>query len=141
MSYRLNKYHNNAFGLLDPFFEDFFADTNRTYNELMKTDITDEGEAYQLKIDMPSINKEDIKISLNEGYLNVEASFNKNDENKGNKYLRRERHYGSASRSFYVGDNIKEEDISAKLENGVLILDIKKPVENKVEEKKYIEIK
>ena len=79
-------------------------------------------------MDLPAIKKEDIKISLNEGYLKISATFH--DENEKNeqhgKYIHKERHYGSYSRSFYLGENVNEKDIHAKLENGVLTLNIEK---------------
>ena len=135
------RYNNqNPFELFDPFFNDFFGlDRNAKYNEVMKTDIIDHEDSYEMKIDLPEIKKEDIKMSLDEGYLTIEAKIEKNtDEN--NKYIRKERYYGEYKRSYYIGDNINEEDIDAKLNDGVLTLNIKKK-EVKAPEKKYIEIK
>ena len=135
------RYNNNPFDLFDPFFNDFFGlERNAKYNEVMKTDIIDHKDSYEMKIDMPEINKDDIKMSLEDGYLTIEAKVEKNtDEN--DKYIRKERYYGEFKRSYYVGDNIKEEDIDAKLENGVLTLNIKKIEEVAKPEKKYIAIK
>ena len=136
------RYNNNdPFDLFDPFFNDFFGlERNAKYNEVMKTDIIDHKDSYEMKIDMPEINKDDIKMSLENGYLTIEAKLEKNtDEN--DKYIRKERYYGEFKRSYYVGDNVKEEDIDAKLENGVLTLNIKKIEEEKAPEKKYIAIK
>ena len=135
------RYNNqNPFELFDPFFNDFFGlDRNAKYNEVMKTDIIDHEDGYEMKIDLPEIKKEDIKMSLDDGYLTIEAKIEKNtDEN--NKYIRKERYYGEYKRSYYIGDNINEEDIDAKLNDGVLTLNIKKK-EVKAPEKKYIEIK
>ena len=110
-------------------------------SRIMKTDIKDEGGHYLLKVEVPEIKKEDIKLSLDEGYLTISASMNNESEEKGkNNYIRRERHYGSFSRSFYVGDGVKEEDVKAKLQDGVLSLTVKKDVETTKEEKKYIAI-
>ena len=134
------RYNQNPFELFDPFFNDFFGlDRNVKYNEVMKTDIIDHDDAYEMKIDMPDINKEDINLSLDDGYLTIEAKVNK-EENTNDKYIRKERYYGKYERSYYVGDAVKEEDIDAKLENGVLTLNIKK-VEPTKPEKKYIEVK
>ena len=135
------RYNNNPFDLFDPFFNDFFGlERNAKYNEVMKTDIIDHKDSYEMKIEMPEINKDDIKMSLENGYLTIEAKLEKNtDEN--DKYIRKERYYGEFKRSYYVGDNIKEEDIDAKLDNGVLTLNIKKIEEEKAPEKKYIAIK
>ena len=146
-NYAVANANHEGFGLLDPFFDDFFdlpfyptREANH-FNQIMKADVSDEGDHYLLKLDVPAIEKKDIKISLNEGYLNVAASTNiNNDEkNKQGKYIRRERFYGTYSRSFYVGEEVKESDIKAKLENGVLELNVAKktPVQP---EKKYIQI-
>ncbi len=135
------RYNNqNAFDLFDPFFNDFFGlERNAKYNEVMKTDIIDHEDSYEMKIDLPEIKKEDIKMSLDDGYLTIEAKLEKNtDEN--DKYIRKERYYGEFKRSYYVGEAVAEEDIDAKLDEGVLTLNIKKK-EAKAPEKKYIEIK
>ena len=135
---RYNK--QNPFDLFDPFFNDFFGlDRNAKYNEVMKTDIIDHDGSYEMKVDMPEIKKDDIKMSLNDGYLTIEAKVEKNtDEN--DKYIRKERYYGEYSRSYFVGHGVTEDDIDAKLENGVLTLNIKKE-EKEAPEKKYITIK
>ncbi len=92
---------------------------------------------------MPGFKKEDIKAQLKDGYLTISASTsaNNDEQDKDGRYIRRERYAGSCSRSFYVGEGVKEEDIRAKFENGILKLSIPK-VENKpqVEEQKYIAI-
>ena len=136
----VNYNKQNYFDLFDPFFNDFFGlERNAKYNEVMKTDIIDHDDSYEMKIELPEIKKEDIKMSLDNGYLTIEAKVENNtDEN--DKYIRKERYYGEFKRSYYVGDTINEEDIDAKLQDGVLTLNIKK-VEPKVPEKKYIEIK
>lgn len=136
----ISKYRHNSFGLLDPFFDDFLGDYHVS-NEIMRTDIIEEENDYLLKIEVPDIKKENIKLSLSEGYLTVNVSFKEsNDEKHHGKFLRRERHYGEASRSFYVGENVKQEDVSASLENGILTLVVKKETE-RVPDKTYIEIK
>lgn len=132
-----------SYSLIDPFFENFFnhrQERNSYFNEVMKTDIKDEGDHYQLAIDLPSIKKEDIKLALDDGYLTVSASFNREDKENNGKYLHRERHYGNYSRSFYVGDQVKEEDIKAKLDEGVLRLSIRKTEEKETDSKKFISI-
>ena len=106
----------------------------------MKTDVKDNGDHYELKVELPEIKKEDIHLSLNEGYLNIEASIKQNnDESKHGHYIRKERYYGNFSRSFYVGEKIHQEDIKAKLADGVLTLLVPKEKEE-VNQKKYIEI-
>lgn len=131
----------NPFGLIDPFFDDFFEKENRGYS-LMKTDITDEGDHYLMKIDLPEVKKDDIKISLKDGSLTISAEYNNenNQKDKHGKYICRERHYGTYSRSYYVGENVKFEDIKAKLDNGVLTLTIAKKEAKEDKEDKYIAI-
>ena len=126
-------------------FDDFmdFPFGGMKTNMMMKTDIRDAENSYELDIDMPGFKKEDIKAQLKDGYLTISASTNGNsdEKDKNGRYIRRERYAGSCSRSFYVGEGVKEEDIRAKFENGILKLSIPK-VENKpqVEEEKYIAI-
>ena len=135
-----NMIKNDNYGILDPLFDELFFG-NKNKHEVMKTDIKDEGDHYLMKIDLPEVKKENIKLSLEDGYLIVSAKFDYNNEDKEkNNYIRRERHYGSFSRSFYVGDGVKEEDVKAKLQDGVLSLTVKKDVEASKEEKKYIAI-
>ena len=91
---------------------------------------------------MPGYEKEDIKIHIEDGYLNIHAKTNsKNDEKEDGKFVRKERYYGECSRSFYIGDNISEDEIHASFKNGTLKLEIPKKEEKKeLPEKKYIEI-
>lgn len=119
------------------FMDDFFSDTH-SYS-LMRTDIKEEEDKYVLDIEMPSIDKKDIKIELNDGYLKVSASKEREANEGRNRYLRKERFYGSYSRSFYVGEDVQNEDISASLDKGVLTINIKK-VEEVKKEPKTIEI-
>ena len=113
------------------------------YNTLMKTDVRDTKDGYELDIDMPGFAKEDIKAELKDGYLTISAASKKDNDQKdeNGKYIRRERYAGSCSRSFYVGDQISQEDVKAKFENGILKLSIPKKEEKPaVEENKYISI-
>lgn len=129
-------------GFFDPFIEDFFGKEYKrgTNSELMKTNIKDNGDHYLFEVEMPAVKKENIKVSIEDGYLTIIAEYNNNEtENNNGKFIRRERYYGTASRSFYVGEGTNENDIEAKLENGILILSVKK-IEEKKPEKKYIEI-
>ena len=109
----------------------------------MKTDVRDTKDGYELDIDMPGFAKEDIKAELKDGYLTISAASKKDNDQKdeNGKYIRRERYAGSCSRSFYVGDQISQEDVKAKFENGILKLSIPKKEEKPaVEENKYISI-
>ena len=126
-------------------FDDFmdFPFGGMKTNMMMKTDIRDAENSYELDIDMPGFKKEDIKAQLKDGYLTISASTNGNsdEKDKNGRYIRRERYLGSCSRSFYVGEGVKEEDIKAKFEDGILKLSVPKvDAKPQVEEKKYIAI-
>ena len=130
----------NNFDLFDDMFSDpFFTGTE---NKVMKTDIKEKKDKYEIEMDLPGYEKDDIKIEIQDGYLTVHAKVNKNeDEKEDGKYVRKERYIGECSRSFYVGDNVKEEDIKAKFKNGTLKLEVAKKDEQKeLPDKKYIQI-
>lgn len=128
----------NEFDLFDEMFNDPFF--TRGENKLMKTDIKEKKDHYELEVDLPGYEKENIKIELSDGYLTVHASMNKEIDDKDSKYVHKERYVGECSRSFYVGEGIKEEDIKASFKNGTLTLTLPKGKEEKEEEKKYIDI-
>lgn len=110
---------------------------------MMKTDVRDDGTNYQLAIDLPGFKKEDIKAELKDGYLTIAANHeeNKDEKDENGKFVRRERYTGSCRRTFYVGDNIKQEDIKAGFENGVLQLQFPKEAPKAVESTpQYIQI-
>lgn len=109
---------------------------------VMRTDVKETDQGYEIDIDLPGFKKEDVKVQLKNGYLGIQASQNVNNDQKDDngKYIRRERYTGSVSRSFYVGDKVKEEDIHAKFEDGILKLSLPKEEARKVEQNKYIAI-
>ncbi len=126
-------------------FDDWMSFPFRNFNtnSLMKTDIRETDGSFELDIDMPGFNKEDLKAELKEGYLTISASTNKDngEKDENGKYIRRERYVGSCSRSFYVGEDSKQDDIKAKFENGILKISVpKKESQPKVEEDKHIAI-
>ncbi len=130
-------------------FDDFFNDLARPVrqlipsNQLMKTDIRETDDAFELDIDLPGFKKEDVKAQLKDGYMTIRAESKKDEETKNEKgtYIRRERFYGTTERSFYVGDAVKEEDIKARFEDGILKVTVpKKTAVPEVEEEKYIAI-
>lgn len=124
---------DDMFGM-DPFFE-------RKEMKLMRTDIREKGDNYIIEIDLPGYDKEDIQIEMEKGYLKVSAKTTKETDNsEDEKYIHKERFYGECSRSFYVGENLKEEDIKAAFKNGILTLTFPKEQPKKLEEKKYIQI-
>ena len=115
----------------------------RRGRNLMKTDIRETDHSYELEMDLPGFKKDEIRVSLENGYLTVSAAKGLDQdeqEKKTGKYIRRERYSGSCSRSFYVGDGVTEEDIKARFEDGILKLDIPKKDAEKIEQKKYISI-
>ena len=126
----------------DDFFRDDFFDRKDKMNyNLMKTDIREDDKSYLLEVDLPGYSKDDIKIDITDGYLTINAKVEKenNDENKN--YVRRERFTGEVSRSFYVGEDIKEDEVKASFKNGILTLEVPKlNLEDKKKDKKYIEI-
>ena len=141
--------------LFDDFFDDVPFFDNRAENQIekklygrhahnvMKTDIKETDDNYELIVDLPGFKKDEIKVSLEDGYLTIEAAKGLDEdeqEKKSGKYIRKERYSGSMSRSFYVGENMKEEDIHAKYENGILTLDVPKEQKKAVPEKRYIAI-
>ena len=130
----------NRFDLLDDIFSDpFFTEGE---SRVMKTDIKEKGDKYLIDIDLPGYDKNDVKIEIEDGYLTVHASSTKkNEEKEDGKFVRRERYEGSCSRSFYIGDEVKEEEIKASFKNGILKIEIPKKNEKKdLPNKKYIQI-
>lgn len=109
---------------------------------MMKTDVKETENGYEVSIDLPGFKKDEVKIHLDHGYLTIAAAkgLDKDEEDKKGKYIRRERYAGSMSRSFYVGEGVKQSDIHAKYEDGILKLDIPKQDKKAVEESKYISI-
>ena len=116
----------------DNFFDDWMNDFPTKYF----------GDGYDVEIDLPGFNKDDIHAELEDGYLTVTASRDANEDQKDDngKYVRRERYVGKCSRSYYVGEGITENDIQAKFENGILTMHIPKKDQKQVENKKFIAI-
>ena len=137
--------------LFDDFFDFPFYDDRaekKLYGHhaanLMKTDIQEHDDGYTLEMDLPGFKKDEIKASLENGYLTItaEKGLEKDQkEEEGKKYICRERYSGSCQRTFYVGDEIEQDDIKASFKHGILRLDIpKKQPKPQVEEKKCISI-
>lgn len=107
---------------------------------LMKTDVHEQEDHYEVDIDLPGFKKEEISLNLEDGYLIVAAAkgLDKDEKTKKGRLIRQERYAGSMQRSFYVGEDLTEEDIKAKFENGVLRLTLPKKETPKVPEKKTI---
>ena len=131
----------NSFDLFDDFFNDDFLP--RKERNLMKTDIKEHKNKYTVEVDLPGFTKDNIDLSLNNGYLNIHAKVEKKDDKEDEgKFLHRERFYGECSRNFYVGEEVEEKDIEAEFKNGILKIDIPKKEEvKKLPETKQITIK
>ena len=137
-------------------FDDFFADpfglmsANRSDEALygkharnmMKTDVRELDGSYELDIDLPGFKKDEISVDLKNGYLTIGATkgLDKDEKDKNGKYIRRERYAGVCSRSFYVGNVVRPEDISAKYEDGILKLSVPKAVKKELPETTSVEI-
>ena len=125
-------------------FDDFFTDPfsmipsgrdvlyGKHGKNLMKTDVRETDNSYELDVDLPGFKKDEINVEIADGYLTIQASkgLDKDQQDKDGKYIRQERYAGSCSRSFYigeyVGENITEEDVHAKFEDGILRLSVPK---------------
>jgi HSP20 family protein len=126
--------------LMNTFDRDFFSHWDSS--KLMRTDVKENDDNYELKVNLPGLKKEDVRIELNQDYLTISAKAqNANDEKDDNgKYVRRERYYGSYQRQFYLGEGVKQEDIRASMADGVLTLTIPKVDQQQVETVHRIEI-
>ena len=129
-----------------PFEREFWGRQNPAYTKntknLMKTDIREHDAGYELDIDLPGFKKDEIKAELENGYLTISATkgTSNDEQDKKGKYIRRERYAGTMQRSFYVGEDVTQEDIKAKFEDGILKLSIPKKDAQTVETKKTIAI-
>ena len=142
--------------LFDDFFDDVPFFDNRAENQIekklygrhahnvMQTDIKETEGGYELEMDLPGFTKDEIKVSLEDGYLTIEAAKGLDEdeqEKKTGKYIRKERYAGACQRSFYVGDNLTQEDIKGEFKHGILKLFVpKKEAKPAVEQKKYVSI-
>ena len=128
------------------FDRDFWGRKNPLYGKnaknIMKTDIREHDDGYELDIDLPGFKKDEINVELENGYLTISAAkgLDKDGQDKKGKYIRNERYAGAMQRSFYVGDAVTQEDIKAKFEDGILKLSIPKKDAKAVETKKTIAI-
>ena len=137
-------------------FDDFFADPfgmmapvhgndplyGKHARNLMKTDVREKDDSYELDVDLPGFQKDEIHVDLKDGYLTIGAAkgLDKDQQDENGKYIRRERYAGACSRSFYVGDAVRPEDIGAKYEDGILRLSVPKTVRRELPEASSITI-
>lgn len=130
-----------------PFEREFFGRRNPLYGKheknMMKTDIKQTDAGYEMDIDLPGFKKEDVTAKLENGYLTISASkgVDKDEKTDEGVYIRRERYVGQCSRSFYVGGDVKQEEIKAKFEDGILKVFIPKTEPKQLaKEQNYIAI-
>lgn len=129
-----------------PFEREFWGKKNPLYGKnaknMMKTDIREHDNGYEVDIDLPGFKKDEISLELENGYLTVSAvkGLDKDEQDSKGKYIRRERYAGAMQRSFYVGDTLTQEDIKAKYDNGILSISVPKKDARAVETKKTIAI-
>lgn len=136
-----NRTFNNLFDDMfkDPFFNRPFENSS---SQIMKTDIHEKDGNYLIEMELPGYAKEDIKADLKDGYLTISAVKDETQEEKDEKgnCIRKERYTGSCNRSFYVGDQVTQDDIKAAFKDGVLHLQVPKEVQKAEEQPKLITI-
>ena len=121
----------------DQFEKAFFGNRNPLYGKnaknMMKTDVREHEGGYEVDVDLPGFKKDEIQVELENGYLTISASkgLDKDEQDKDGRYIRRERYYGSSSRSFYVGD-LRPEEIKCKYESGVLSITVPKKAQQEL---------
>ena len=129
-----------------PFEKDFFGTKNPLYGKhaknMMKTDVRETKDGYEVDIDLPGFKKDNISAQLQDGYLTISASkgLDKDEQEKDGTYIRKERYSGSMSRSFYVGEGVTQDDVHAKFEDGILRLSLPKKDVKSLPKDNYIAI-
>ncbi len=137
---------DDLFDLSFPMMRDMGEVDKKLYGKhaahVMKTDVREHDEGYEVDIDLPGFKKDEITLSLENGYLTITAAkgLDEDEKDKKGKLIRQERFMGTMQRSFYVGKNLTDEDIKAKFEDGVLKLTVPKKEEKKLPERKTIMI-
>ena len=122
-------------------FDDFFSDPfgmmapqgrdplyGKHAKNLMKTDVRETEDSYELDIDLPGFKKDEVTLELKDGCLTIQAAkgLDREETVKKGKYIRQERYAGSCSRSFYVGEDVEPDQINAKFESGILQISVPK---------------
>ena len=128
--------------LFDDLFDNMFRAPVFGGQSLMKTDVREKDGKYILDVEMPGYKKEDVKISLYNGTLTISAERHSSNEEKDDagRMIRQERYSGNCSRSFYVGDGIKDTDVHASFNDGILKIELPTEQKKEEEEKKFIDI-
>lgn len=136
------KYFPRSLDVFDDMLDGFFPKESMYNANVMRTDVYEKDGYYNLDIELPGYNKEDVQMDIVDGYLNIKATHNVSNEEKDAKgnLVRSERRFGTCSRSFYVGDNIKAEDIKAKFDNGILNIVMPSKEQKSIENKQTVTI-
>ena len=136
-------------------FDDFFSDPfgmmvpqsrdplyGKHGKNLMKTDVRETENSYELDIDLPGFKKDEVNVELKNGYLTIQAAkgLDKEEQDKKGKYIRQERYAGACSRSFYVGEDVEPEEVSAKFEDGILSISVPKAAKKQLPKQTSINI-
>ena len=136
---RRNMFNDFMMSPFDAFFEGPQG-AAKANTGLMKTDIKETETEFQLTVDLPGVAKEDVTVQIHDGQLEIAAESHRSVEEGDGSWLRKERFEGKSSRTFYVGDEINEEAISAKFENGTLQITVPKRTKPEIEAKRTIAI-
>ena len=127
-----------------PLMREYFGKGNFLYGKhakhLLRTDVRETEDAIEADIDLPGFKKDEIQVHLENGYLTVSAEKHADKQAGKGKYLRQERYSGTVSRTFYVGDALKPDDVKAKYEDGVLVISLSKKVPEAIEQRSQIAI-
>jgi len=136
------KYFPRSLDVFDDMFDGFLSREPMYTGSIMKTDVYEKDGYYNLDIELPGYSKDEVTMDIMDGYLNIKASHNATNEEKDAKgnLVRSERRFGSCSRSFYVGENIKAEDVKAKFDNGILNITLPSKQQKAIETKQTVTI-
>ena len=146
-------FHENLFDdLFDPFWNEgaleraMNREARDTFGKrganMMKTDVKQTDNGYEVDVDLPGCKKEDVQMDLSDGYLTIQAAkgLDKEEQDKKGKYIRQERYAGACSRSFYVGEDVEPEEVSAKFEDGILTISVPKAAKKQLPKQTSINI-
>ena len=126
----------------DAFFNAASAPMQKMSPTLMRTDIKETDSGFELTIDLPGFKKDEVNVELKNGYLTIQAAkgLDKEEQDKKGKYIRQERYAGACSRSFYVGEDVEPEEVSAKFEDGILTISVPKAAKKQLPKQTSINI-
>lgn len=137
--------------LFDNWFDDDFWPVSREARKFdeklggvnanfMKTDVKENGSDYEVSVELPGFDKNNVSVELKDGYLTITAKKDANNDQKDDegRYIRRERYSGNVSRSFYVGDDLTEDDVHASFKDGILRLTVPKKDQQQIEDKRHV---